>query len=79
MSPLAGAVYLYDPTLRREFQTLTLRARGASGRLAWSVDGASIGDSARDEGVRWPLVRGEHSIEVTDATGRTAETKIVVR
>jgi membrane carboxypeptidase/penicillin-binding protein PbpC len=72
-------VYLYDPTLRRDFQTLALRARGASGRLEWFVDGTSIGESVRDEAVKWPLERGEHAIKVTDEAGKTVETKIVVR
>lgn len=79
-SPLAGAVYLIDPTLRPEFQTLPLRAQGATpGRLEWSIDGAPVGESPRDDAWRWPLSAGHHEIRVRDASGRTAATTVVVR
>jgi membrane carboxypeptidase/penicillin-binding protein PbpC len=79
VAPLAGALYLIDPTLRPEYQTLPLRARGATGTLAWFVDGAPIGTALADDAVRWPLARGTHAIKVKDAAGRTAETSITVR
>jgi penicillin-binding protein 1C len=80
VAPLAGALYLFDPTLRAEFQALPLRARGgAAGRLRWFVDGAPVGDAGPDEALRWPLVRGTHAIEVRDAAGQTSDTRIVVR
>jgi membrane carboxypeptidase/penicillin-binding protein PbpC len=72
-------VYLLDPTLRREFQTLPLRARGASGRLEWFVNGASVGTAGRDDTMRWPLRAGTHAITVKDEQGRSAQTEIVVR
>ena len=80
VAPLAGALYLYDPTLRREFQMLPLRARGGdSGQLQWFVDGAPVGTGGHDEALRWPLARGAHAIVVRDAAGQTADTRIVVR
>jgi len=79
VSPLAGATFLRDPTLRPEFQTLALRARGTNGRVDWRVDGASIGASASGAAVRWQLAAGAHHIEATDEHGRVASTKIVVR
>jgi membrane carboxypeptidase/penicillin-binding protein PbpC len=79
VAPLAGAVYLFDPTLRPEFQTLPLRAQGATGRLEWFVNDRSIGTAGGDETMRWPLVRGMYAITVKDAGGQSAETKIVVR
>ena len=58
IQPLAGALYLYDPTLRSEYQALPLRARGAEGTLEWFVDGTRVDASDRDGSLRWPLVRG---------------------
>jgi penicillin-binding protein 1C len=78
--PLAGAVFLLDPTLRPEFQALTLSARGgAPGALAWFVDGAPAGPDGDTGVVRWPLARGRHDILVRDTHGQTATTRIVVR
>lgn len=80
VAPLAGALYLIDPTLRPEFQSLPLRAAGATpGDLEWFVDGKSVGTIASDGTLRWPLARGTHDIRVRDAAGRTAETRVVVR
>jgi penicillin-binding protein 1C len=79
VAPLAGAVYLFDPTLRPEFQTLPLRAQGAAGRLEWFVNDHSIGTTRGDDTMRWPLARGTYAITVKDAGGHSAETKIVVR
>ena len=78
-APLAGAVYLIDPTLRSEFQTLPLRAQGGRGTLEWSVDGTPIGTAGRDDTLRWPLTRGTHTISVKDTTGQQAETRVVVK
>jgi len=80
VAPLAGALYLLDPTLRREFQMLPLRARGGSGgALTWFVDGVLVGTGESDAAMRWPLERGSHQVMVRDRTGREAETKIVVK
>jgi len=79
-SPLAGALYLIDPTLRPEFQRLPFRASGgAPGALEWVVDDRSIGRAHRDEPMWWPLAKGTHTIIVRDAGGRSASTHIVVR
>jgi penicillin-binding protein 1C len=78
--PLAGAVYLIDPTLRPEFQTLPLAAQGASpGLIEWYVDGALVGRAGPDATVRWPLIRGSHRITARDSAGRSAATQVVVR
>ena len=79
VSPLAGATFLRDPTLRSEFQTLPLRARGARGPIEWRVDGALIGTSSAGDPVRWPLVTGQHRVEARDSAGRTAVVTIQVR
>lgn len=73
--PLAGSVFLIDPTLRPEFQALTLAATGGEEPLSWTVDGVPVaGDPPR-----WPLVRGRHEIVVRDARGRTESIHIEVR
>ena len=79
-NPPHGATYLIDPTLRREFQTLALRAvRSAPGPLEWIVDGRSLGTAASAQTSTWPLVPGRHTFAVRDADGRVAEATILVR
>ena len=78
--PVGGAVYLIDPTLRREFQTLPLAAEGASpGLVEWFVNDASVGRAASDGTLRWPIVVGTHKIAVRDSAGGAAQTSITVR
>jgi penicillin-binding protein 1C len=79
VSPAEGATYLIDPTLRREFQTLSLRAIAASGPVRWSVNGKAIGTSDLNRSLDWPLVPGRHQIAARDADGRIAEAYITVR
>jgi hypothetical protein len=79
VSPPDGATYLIDPTLRREFQTLSLRAQSSTGRpLEWRVSGQVVGTVAADGQVEWPLAPGTHRIEVRDG-GRSSEATVVVR
>jgi penicillin-binding protein 1C len=81
VSPPPGATYLRDPTLRAEFQTLPLRAAApaAAGRLTWSVDGRTVGESHPDRALDWPLTAGAHTIEVRDARGRSDAVTILVK
>lgn len=79
VSPLGGATFMYDPTLRREFQAVPLRARGATGDVEWRVNGVVVGHGPADGAIDWPLVVGAHRISVTDAAGRRAETTVTVR
>lgn len=80
VNPTAEAIYLIDPTLRAEFQTLPLRASGVrGGEVAWSIDGIEAGRSSSDEPFHWPLALGSHTITARDARGRTAEVSILVR
>jgi len=78
-SPLAGATFLRDPTLRPEFQTLALRARGGAGRIEWRVDGELKGTSSTDTAVRWPIAAGEHAIEARDSHGNIARVSVTIR
>ena len=78
-SPPDGATYLIDPTLRREFQTLPLRAVGAASALSWTVSGRAVGTADAGATIEWPLAPGRHQVVVTDARGRTAAATITVR
>lgn len=80
VNPPPGATYLFDPTLRAEFQTLPLRAvtDAAAARLAWEVDGRAVGAAPADRALDWPLSRGEHTVAVSDGRSRE-ETSILVK
>jgi len=79
-NPPSGAVYSIDPTLRREFQSIPLRAiTGRPTTLTWLVDGAPVGTASSELTVAWPLAAGPHDIEVRDSGSRTARTSIVVK
>src|ERR1043166_7311866 len=60
-NPPDGATYLIDPTLRKPFQTLRLRAVSDT-RVAWRVDQDNVGVAERDTFLEWPLVPGSHTI-----------------
>ncbi len=78
-NPPDGATYLIDPTLRKEFQTLTLRTAGASGAVEWTINGRRLARSSGSDGLTWPLERGKHLVQARDARGRTAEVAILVK
>lgn len=79
-SPADGAVYFVDPTLRREFQALTLRvAADAPTSVEWSVNGASMGQRSSEASASWPLRTGKHRIAARDARGNRDEISVVVR
>ena len=80
INPPAGATYLIDPTLRREFQTLPFRATSARpGRIDWLVNGVAVGSSPSDAAVMWPLAPGTHTVAARDRAGNVAEARIFVR
>jgi penicillin-binding protein 1C len=79
LSPPDGAVYLLDPTLRAEFQALSLRAAGTRGILEWRVDGRPVGSAPVDRRLSWVLRPGRHRIDVRDARGRSAGAAILVK
>jgi penicillin-binding protein 1C len=79
-NPPAGAIYSVDPTLRREFQALPLRAvTGRPTAVTWLVDGAAIGTASSERALSWPLAVGAHDIEARAADGRRARTSVVVK
>ena len=76
--PPDGATYLIDPTLRKEFQAIPLRAVGDTGRLEWTVDGRRLSQGS-SQAIAWPLERGTHVVRARDARGRVAESAILVK
>ena len=79
-NPPSGATYFIDPTLRREFQSLALRAVTARpGSIEWKVNGRTVGSSSSESAVMWPLTPGAHRITVHDASGHIAEALVLVR
>jgi penicillin-binding protein 1C len=79
-SPPPGAVYLIDPSLRREFQTIALRAASdTGGTIEWRVDGRRVGASAAETALDWPLASGAHVIEARDRRGSRAASSILVK
>jgi membrane carboxypeptidase/penicillin-binding protein PbpC len=79
-SPPPGAVYLIDPTLRREFQTVALRAaslRPAS--IEWHINGQPIGTSSSESPLMWSLTPGTHTVVAKDSQGNASQISFVVR
>ena len=80
LSPPDGAVYLIDPTLRREFQTIGLRVSGGDAqRVEWRVDDVPIATIEATAALDWPLASGRHVISVRDSRGHRADAAIVVK
>ena len=80
VNPPDAAIYLIDPTLRRDFQTLPLRAASGSNTLIeWTVDDRVVGTSAPDRPFMWPLASGTHTITARDQAGNTDSTRILVK
>ena len=79
-NPPAGAIYSVDPTLRREYQSLPLRAvTGRPTTVTWLVDGAPVGTASSERTLSWPLAVGAHEIEARDRDGRRARTSVIVK
>ena len=79
VSPADGSTYSIDPTLRREFQAVPLRATAATGDIEWRVNDRRVGVSGAAGAFDWPLVPGRHRILARDSRGRTAVSVITVR
>jgi penicillin-binding protein 1C len=77
-NPPDGATYLIDPTLRKAYQTLRLRAVSAT-HVAWRVDDRRIGVAERDAFLEWPLAPGRHTITATDTWGQKQSVRIFVK
>jgi membrane carboxypeptidase/penicillin-binding protein PbpC len=79
-SPADGSTYLIDPTLRREFQTLSLRVLSSPhGAIEWWIDGRPVARTSADPAGSWSLTPGTHTFVARDEDGRTARSTVVVR
>ena len=80
VNPPDGAVYLIDPTLRRDVQTLGLRATAPGAeRVDWRIDDGAVGSSDGSAALDWPLAPGRHVVTARDRHGRAAQATIVVK
>ena len=80
VNPPSGGVYLIDPTLRREFQTLALRAVAARSRPDRVVDRRPRRRHRVIESpLEWPLAPGAHRITARDGLGNVAESTVTVK
>ncbi len=77
-NPPDGATYLIDPTLRKPYQTLRLRAVSDT-RVTWHVDQHKLGVAERDTFLEWPLAPGSHTITATDNLGQQQSVRIFVK
>ena len=80
VNPPPGATYLIDPTLRRDFQTLSLRVVApAPTTVEWTVDGVRAGVSSSESALEWPLRPGQHRITARDSAGHVVESSTTVK
>ena len=79
ITPQADAVYLIDPTLRPEFQTLALATESARGQVSWTIDGAPAGSTSAAATLDWPLAPGRHVVTARDESGQSARVTFVVK
>jgi penicillin-binding protein 1C len=79
-NPPSGAVYFIDPTLRREFQTLALRAVTTQpATIEWQINGRVVGTSSSESPLDWPLVPGTHRISARDERGHVAHASVSIK
>lgn len=73
-SPTPHGRYVFDDAIRQSQQAIALRATGMRA-LQWWVDGVTVASS--ESGLLWQMVRGQHSVRVTDGT-ESAEASFTV-
>ena len=79
-SPADGSTYLIDPTLRREFQAISMRTVASSrGAVEWWIDGRPLARTSADPAATWSLVPGTHTFVARDEYGRSSRSTITVR
>lgn len=80
VNPPDGAIYLVDPTLRHELQTIGFRGTTeAKARIDRHIDGERLGSTDPDASLDWPLTPGRHLSSALDTRGRRASAEIVVK
>ena len=79
-SPADGTTYLIDPTLRREFQAVSLRVVASSrGAVEWWIDGRPFARTSANPAASWSLAPGTHTFVARDEYGRSSRSTITVR
>ena len=78
-TPVSGAVFYLDPSLPAEAQALRVETTGFSQDALLFVDGELAGSLNHAGVYALPLLRGQHSIAVTDNEGSTASADFEVR
>jgi penicillin-binding protein 1C len=72
VSPQDGDRYRVPPGVDPRYSTIALRAAGAAGDIAWTIDGRPTGEP------RFRLAPGTHVIRARAAGGQMAEVRIIV-
>jgi penicillin-binding protein 1C len=71
--PRDGSIFKIDPVLRKEYQTIGLKAHPSgvdgSGTIEWWVNGRMAGTSASPSGFSWKLEPGSYTIKAASRTG----------
>jgi len=67
ISPAPGDSFKLDPVLRREYQTLALKAEVPEGveRVTWQVNGKTLGEACAPFTYDWKLEKGEYEFKLT--------------
>jgi penicillin-binding protein 1C len=77
--PTEGQIVLLIPGVPASNQQVPLQVSTSSADVSWFVDGELVGSSAGNERYFWEPTVGTHQIVVTDASGRKARRKLVVK
>jgi membrane carboxypeptidase/penicillin-binding protein PbpC len=71
--PRDGGIFKIDPVLRKEYQTIGLKADPSGvdgpGTIEWWVNGRMAGTSAPPSGFSWKLAPGSYTIRAASGTG----------
>jgi penicillin-binding protein 1C len=67
--PSDGARFFLDPGVEPDAQRIVLRARAATNRIAWVLDGRVLSQAASPGSVEWRLTPGRHVLNVQAADG----------
>jgi len=71
--PQDGGIFKIDPVLRKEYQTIGLKADPSGvdgpGTIEWWINGRMAGTSAPPSGFSWKLAPGSYTIKAVSGTG----------
>jgi penicillin-binding protein 1C len=67
--PSDGARFFLDPGVEPDAQRIVLRARAATNRIAWVLDGRVLSEAASPSSMEWRLTPGRHVLNVRTPEG----------